>query len=175
MVGPHRPRGLNLASGPHADQADPTWVNVDQHSLPHWPRPPHVRANIHALPFPDATFTTAYIGHVLEHVEWAELPTLGAELRRVLTPDAEVMIVGPALDLAEQTSQPRWLLDDITEDPNRDGSGMTHAWTATVPLTLHAVSLLGLRHIRQVPVSTVTRPWPNPNCAPWQVAVSAHA
>jgi len=47
------------------------------------------------FPFEDASFDRAYVGHVLEHMPWNEVPGWLDKLTKVLSPSAEVMFVGP--------------------------------------------------------------------------------
>lgn len=170
--------GLNMACGSHADIADDTWLNVDHWSDPEWARKPDALASAAALPFRDQVFDRLYLGHFLEHLEWpGSVDAIGAELRRVCKPGAEVRIVGPALDLAIRTGQPESLLERIRKDDDwrtmhPPGSG--HAWTATVPLTVRAAGTAGFTDVKVIPVETVLAPeWPNPCTDPWQVALSA--
>lgn len=82
---------LNVGCGPH--RAD-GWVNTDLV----WTadiRPDIVVEPENPFPFEDAYLERAYLGHVLEHVPWHEVPAWLAELRRVLAPGAPVMFVGP--------------------------------------------------------------------------------
>lgn len=170
--------GLNIACGEHADKASPDWVSIDQWIGDDWVKRPHVLASATALPFCDDAFDRLYVGHFLEHLEWPSgLVSIGVELRRVCRPGAEVRVVGPAIDLAEQTDQPEWLLEAIRMDADwrtREPLGIAHAWTANVPLTVQAAELAGFTDVRVIPVQTVVPPeWPNASQAPWQVALSA--
>lgn len=161
-------RRLNIASGNHPSGA---WGwDVDLHFAA------DVQANVSTLPFPDATFTAAYMGHFLEHVPWEVMPSLLAEVRRVLVPGAVVAAVGPCIHLAIQTGQPPWLIDAILSDPRTVNiqPGVHHAWTPTEELTVAAMEWGGFTSVRAVPIAAVDRPeWPNPTTAPWQCAVLA--
>lgn len=161
-------RSLNLASGNHYQ---PEWgVNVDLYF------PADVKADAGVLPFRDGAFDRAYLGHFLEHVPWPAIPTLLAEVRRVMAPGSTVAAVGPCIHLAVATAQPRWLLEAILSDPRTvdDQPGIHHAWTPTEELTVVAMERGGFTDVRSVPVAAVDRPeWPNPTTAPWQCAVLA--
>lgn len=161
---------LTIGSGPHYA---PGWVNLDVASLPEWKTPPDVLASVYDMPFEDGTFSKIYLGHVLEHLMWATLPKALAEVRRVAVPGAEVVAVGPCIELARQTKQPQWLLDAIIAREGSEG-GFEHAWTPTAALTQEALEIGGLRQVKLVSVSEIRKPeWPNPSNALWQCAVKA--
>lgn len=161
---------LNFASGLHPTVL-PGWVNVDL--LWHGVTRPHVYADGFALPFHAGSFDAAYLGHVLEHIDFDVLPALGVELRRVLRPCAVVMTVGPDIDKARATNQPPSILESIADLYGGPGG---HKWVATEGLTVEACVRLGLIRVAAVDVAEVMSPdWPNPTCAPWQCAVVAVA
>ena len=157
--------GLNVSSGEHYC---PGWVNFDLLPQTHL----DLRADLFALPFPDETFAKVYAGHTLEHIAWGDIPNALVELRRVMTPDGELMVVGPDIERALLTNQPQWLLNAILVDGPESGPG-GHKWTATGLLTLLATCRV-FPGAYEVPIETVTRPaWPNPSLASWQCAVLA--
>jgi hypothetical protein len=157
---------LTVGSGDHYA---PGWVNIDVADQ----RPLDVRGDMLALPFRAATFEQIYLGHVLEHIPWKQIPGALHELRRVARGDARIMVVGPCLDLAVRSGQPRWLLDAIVA--HGDGPG-GHAWTPTAHLTRLALEAGGLPRVAPVPVAEVVPPaWPNPSRAEWQCAFAASA
>lgn len=157
---------LTIGSGPHYAEG---WVNLDVVSLPHWPKAPDVLASVYDMPFKDGEFKQIYLGHVLEHLEWDLIPDALREVKRVAAPGAKIVAVGPCMDLAIQTRQPAWLLEDIKEKEPHDG--LNHAWTPTAALTLQAMQTIFLNS-RLILVTKVKRPlWPNPSTAGWQCAV----
>lgn len=156
---------LNLGSGQWPTDL-PDWVNTD---LP-WEgvKPPDVWGDAFDLPFPDNTFEAAYVGHVLEHVEWDLIPVFLGELRRVLKTPALVMFVGPDIERARETGQPQSILDAITD---LNGGPGGHKWVATEALTVEAVERGGFAAVPW-PIANIAPPdWPNPTTAPWQCAV----
>lgn len=158
-------KGLNVSSGEHYC---PDWVNFDL--LPQTRL--DLRANLFALPFPAATFTKVYVGHTLEHLAWDDIPAALGELRRVMTPAGELMVVGPDIERALLTNQPQWLLNAIVVDGPQSGPG-GHKWTGTGLLTRLAVCPV-FPDAHEVPIETVTKPtWPNPTTVAWQCAVLA--
>lgn len=155
---------LNVGSGPHPC---PGWVNVDPYA-----EHADLRASIYALPLPSESVARVYLGHVLEHLPWDELPRALLEVGRVLRPGGQVMVVGPCLERAVATGQPTWLLEQIiARPPDPADPGAAHLWTPTELLTVLALELGGFT-ATPVPVGTVTRPaWPNTVTDPWQTAV----
>lgn len=157
-----------------------TWLNVacGHHYFPNWinfdltPEHEHLDlcADLLALPFPDGVFTKVYVGHTLEHLIWEEIPPALHELQRVMTPTAELMVVGPDIERALRTKQPQWLLDAIIAYDTATGP-WCHKWTATGLLTLIAVRTVFPNAV-EVPIASVTSPkWANPTTAEWQCAV----
>lgn len=170
--------GLNLGCGPHANVASAEWLNVDRYSLEHWPQPPHVIADVLAgLPFPDDHFDRAYIGHLLEHLEYeVEVPAALAEVWRVCEAGSRVMVVGPCYDKAVMLNSTDELLGMI-RPPKRDPGppGIHHRWLPTTEATLRAVRAFDPA-AEEVLVTGVAPPvWPNA-CpgALWQTAIYAH-
>lgn len=166
--------GLNLGSGPWYAEG---WTNVDLRDPDDGSRGPDVYASIFDLAaFEDGTFHRAYLGHVLEHLEWERIPDALAEVRRVLVPGGTVMVVGPCILRAIATRQPTDLLERILARPWGSGEGQEHAWTPTTAWTLQAMKEGGLEGVREIPVDQVVKPeWPNPSTASWQMAAFGFA
>lgn len=152
----------------------PGWINFDLNALPGW----HLDlvASMFDLPFGDDTCARAYVGHVLEHVPYADAPAALREIHRVLKPGGELLVVGPALDLAEAINAPQWLIDDIKEHVGND-DGLGHQWTATSTNTLDLVrSVFPRADFIPLGETGLRDGWPNRNTLPtsrWQVAVLA--
>jgi SAM-dependent methyltransferase len=164
---------LNLGPGNHYAEG---WLNVDKYDLPHHKRRPDLMVDVlEGLPLPDGSFSKAYAGHVLEHLPYAQVPQVIAECWRVLAPGGSLAVVGPCIELAIRTGQPRWLLRDIIANPTPEMPGLGHEWTPTALLTLIAVQRgIGLPVTELVSVEEITPPmWPNPSLAPWQCAILA--
>lgn len=156
---------LHLGSGEHPA---PGWLNVDVDPK----RPCQVLSDGFRLSFRSRTFRRVYLGHVLEHVRWENLPAFGAEIRRVSVPGARVAIVGPDIARAVKTDQPKDLLLAVIGE----GDGPeAHQWIATEEFTVRAAEACGLMNVRPVPVSSVAPPeWPNPAAYDsWQCAMLA--
>lgn len=171
---------LRLNLGPGAHYA-PDWVNIDRHDLPHHDHRPDVLHDILiGLPFDDASCEQVYAGHLLEHIPYDRVPALIAECWRVLALGGRLAVVGPDIEAAVRTKQPRWLLEDIVGAPTPDAPGLGHEWVCTAFTALWIVraglELVGAdpKAAELVPVESVTPPtWPNPSTAAWQFALLA--
>ena len=82
---------LNVGCGTHYAEG---WVNTDvwvsDTTRPDVQVDPDGR-----YPFPDATFDALYLGHVLEHMEWSNIPGFLDEMERLAAPRAWMLVVGP--------------------------------------------------------------------------------
>lgn len=88
---------LNVGCGPHYAEG---WVNTDVVRIEGVIEPDVVVDPDAPLPFLPESFDRAYVGHIIEHVPWDEVPTFLDALAEVLVPDAPVMFVGPDVDRA---------------------------------------------------------------------------
>lgn len=179
--------GLNLGSGEHSwfaaietggGERLTDWVNVDRYSLPHWKKPPDVVANVlDGLPFDDDYFDRAYLGHLLEHLEYNhEIPVMFRELRRVCKSGAPVRIVGPCVDKTVAKGYGQDLVKIMMPGTaNAHMPGLDHRWVPTTNATLRAVQLLLDPDAYEIDIGVVCMPaWPN--VAPdldWQCAIAA--
>ena len=66
------------------------------------------RGSLTALPYPDASFDRVLCLDVLEHLAYADQPRALAEIRRVLSPDGELLVSVP--NLADLQSRVHFLL-----------------------------------------------------------------
>lgn len=161
---PPYPKRLHMGSGVHYA---PGWLNVDSAIQDRQ----DMHADVYDLPLPDNYFLRIYLGHFLEHLEFDRIPDAMRELVRVATPDAVFGIVGPCYELALETNQPQWLLDDIIAHGPPPGG---HAWTATAQLTRKVLEQSGLI-VTPEPLGHLCQPnWPNPDhMSNWQCAMTA--
>lgn len=160
---------LNLGSGPHAWR-EPDVVNLDLYP----DDKPDICGTIYALPFKSRSFDCAYLGHVLEHLVWEDIPKALLELRRVLRKNAEICIVGPCMERAVKLAQPDWLLEQISARPHPEEPGIYHEWTPTTLLTKIAMQRGGLLDIKEIPMGETMRPLrANTVSAAWQCALVA--
>lgn len=100
------------------------WTNVDRTKVEGGPQPDIV-ASADSLPFEDGSIDYLYAGHVLEHIDLADIPSILAEFSRVLSEDGTLLVVGPDLDRALE-SYPE-AVDDIRYGGCR-WEGDEHLW-----------------------------------------------
>lgn len=158
---------LNLGSGPH--RAD-GWTNVDRQAA----YDPDVVASMLDLPFPDGIASQVYAGHVLEHLTYdEELPAALAEIRRVLDPGGELMVVGPCLDAARKIGADAETIRRIWPGDQHPGQpGACHEWPSTGAKTRTALEAAGFGTTELPPYSIAMR-WPIVSRVAWQFAIVA--
>lgn len=108
---------LNLGCGEFPLPLADGWLNLDADSSVH----PDVLATVPPLPFPDASADAIYMGHLLEHFEYAEGQALLAECYRVLAPGGTLTVVVPDT----RAIMRRWLGGAKTRQ--RDATGRPYA------------------------------------------------
>ena len=158
--------GINIGSGQHYADG---WLNVD--AIPtDKGRQPDMLLLIEDFMevFPEKAFKKAYVGHVLEHIRWSDLPYV---LDNIAYVAETVMVVGPCLDKAISRGEPQSLIDGIRAPEIIDYHPWSHKWNPTEERTAQAIRASGYEpHI--VDISTVKKPeWPNPTTAGWQCAM----
>jgi predicted SAM-dependent methyltransferase len=162
---------LNIGCGNH--RAPEPWVNVDQYIGAGVT--PDVVASADDLPFKDGSVQAAYVGHLLEHLEFdTELPETLREIRRVLASSGQVCFVGPDLDRAEASDDPEWraLIPSIRDGGNR-WPGDRHQWLSTATKTLKAVQDV-FPIAFEVPIRNLGYfRWPVVSEVEWQFAIVA--
>lgn len=160
---------VNLGSG---DYPAPDWTNIDAYPGVN----PDIVASVTApagLPFGDASVDAVYAGHVLEHIDPADLPAALAEIRRVLRPGGRFAAVGPDLDRIDPLASP-----DLYRQAGagHDGIGVNpyapHLWGCTEKQLLAYVQAV-FPDARAVPIADLDRFWPAVSRVWWQCAVEA--
>jgi len=162
---------LNAGCGQHKPEGW-TGVDIDPECKP------DVVASLTQLPFPDRSAERIFCSHVFEHLGYfSELPAALHELQRVLADDGELFIVGPDIERAVLTGEPRKLMESIIHWPDEYSRGwahkvepVAHAWTPTADFMEHALlqarfqfgSLTG--HLHDAP----RLGWPLANTEDWQ-------
>lgn len=151
--------GVNVGCGNHPQAG---WVNVDVCS----DVSPDVVAAGDRLPFASGTVDAVYLGHVLEHVRWADMVlAVLAEARRVLRSGGAVCVVGPDYDRAVAGGFDQATLDEIRYGAGRWVSDV-HLWCATGRWTGEAVRRV-FPAAAEVPVGDVDG-WPVVSRVGWQ-------
>lgn len=182
------PLWLNIGCGTH--RAPDPWVNVDvvDNDEVH---PDVLRDPDGPLPFDDGTAERVFAGHVFEHMAWPVVPEFLADIRRVLAPGGELLIVGPdvirAIRRWRDGDEPWEIVLTVLEHVHNYGFETFEQW----PNARHWWNCHEERMFRVVEQSgmfgTVERlspptevvwdgwlpPWPVVGIAPWQFAVRA--
>lgn len=154
---------LNIGCGQHYADG---WMNIDLHSDgPH----PDLVCSLLDLPFPDGSVERVYCGHVLEHIAREDMPQALSEVRRVLTDEGALVVVGPDIHLT-RLHEPV-LVDAVLNGGNR-WPGDEHRWVSTGDATLGYLLAAGfdayLTSIVDVPDD-----WPVVGRPLWQFAIYA--
>ena len=179
-------RSLNVGCGPHHAQG---WLNTDL------VRTDEIRPDVlvtadRPFPFESASFDRAYVGHVLEHVPWHEVPAWLDDLARVLVPGAPVLFVGPDSDAAIECyrtgTATRAQVDGIIEATSPyHGSELRwdadrHHWNCSGPRMAQALRGAGWLDVTDLEIVAgdllpALDDWPIVSRAPLQCAVSARS
>jgi hypothetical protein len=83
----------NVGCGPY--RAPAPWINLDCHEGDNVHPDVLVDAENPLGGFEPGTVERVYLGHVLEHVPWPEVPLFLQQLDDKLTPGGEICVVGP--------------------------------------------------------------------------------
>lgn len=150
------------------------WYNVDHEPCPYG-RDETVDLT-RELPPSFRDVTHVYAGHVLEHLSLEQCRDLLVQLRGRMTPDGQIMVVGPDVELAQHACMGRWhSLDQIHHGAAR-WPGDEHRWDCTTALVTGLLTDAGWRDVTDVGIAHVDLFWPVADREPlWQLAVSALA
>lgn len=128
------------------------WVNIDTHRG--GPVQPDFVCSALGLIWDDGTFDRVYLGHVLEHITWDDVPRALAEVRRVLKPEGRMAATGP--------------------NDGRDGAGRwpgdEHQWECTASRMLEVIQTV---FPDAVLVERLPDEWPVVAHVDWQCSVLA--
>lgn len=145
-------------------------------------------------PFDDDTFDAVFLGHVLEHVPWPEVPTFLREMSRIAKPGAPMLAVGPdsvrTLQLWREGRIPDWLIEAVLEHQEIDPEdpsvpfwpGAAHHWNCHEERVVKVLTHVGFQQMCSVadllPYTDGWRDpdvrainWPVTGWAGWQFAV----
>lgn len=157
---------LNIGCGEWYAQG---WTNVDRTKVVGGPQP-DVVAFSNDLPFRKSSATHVYAGHVLEHIDYDDVPATLAEFKRVLRKAGELLIVGPDLDRAIE-SFPE-MVEEIRTGGNR-WEGDAHLWESTEVKTVELLLEAGFK-VKEIPIADVDLAiWPVTSQIGWQFAILA--
>lgn len=177
---------VNIGCGPH--RARKPWINVDRVYLPGEIEPDVVNPSGWPLGLLDHveqhSVTHVYMGHVLEHVPWDDVPTFLAGLHDLLAPDGQICVVGPDVYRAikgYREGTVAWsLVVACLEGPNPQidslesaHDGARHQWNATEERVMQAVTAAGFVEVEAVEPRMLDGVWPLVSPVGWQCAVTA--
>jgi SAM-dependent methyltransferase len=164
----HREKGtkilrdrLNVGCGPFYAEG---WWNTD---FVHDDvvKPDQVVTPGRPFPFPDAAFTAAFAGHVLEHVWWDEVIPFLRELKRVVKRGGSVCVLGPdskkvieaavrARDKKAAVSKVWEIIEDYqhhqVEMAHQDRTGLCHLWNCYESRVVDVMNGAGFKDVRAV-------------------------
>lgn len=176
---------LNVGAGTH--NAPSPWVNVDVTEQPDV-HPDVIVEPGEPLPWGDNTVERIFAGHVLEHMPWPD--TLGylLDLRRVLQPGGELLVVGPdvlrCIERYKHGLEPWEMIHSVLEYHDRntgfetsDWPNARHWWNCWETRVLEVVEQAGFVDVTPIPPpdgvywADGIPGWPVVGWAPWQCAV----
>ena len=176
------------------------WTNVDIWEDDNT-KPDIVASAGEPYPFEDDYFDAVYLGHVIEHIDWSDVPSFLLDMNRVAKPDAPILIVGPdvlkTIQLWKEGKEPWHMVlstmehQDVNWQPGREHEwwdGATHHWNCHHERVVDMLEGLGIMDITDVyneipnnpsgkqwhdPVTGIT--WPVVGKHHWQMAVLVRA
>jgi SAM-dependent methyltransferase len=185
---------VNVGPGPY--NAPEPWVNADVADN-EWVHPDVVvaDADFPLADWPDNSVQRVYLGHVVEHVPWDEIPSFLTDIRRALTPGGEVCVVGPDVlkvirRWKDNLDAEGWeLVESVMENPwdrcYEGGYGLKvgeepkwknarHWWNCYEARVVYALEQAGYRDVTPLPITPdALAGWPVVAHTPWQCAVRA--
>lgn len=164
---------LNIGSGDRYAQG---WHNVDHEGSPH---PVDATVDItRKLPWEPDSILHVYMGHVLEHITYAQARAFLKRLRPLVQKHGQILIVGPDVDVARELEKRGELdvtLDSLVNGGNR-WSGDVHRWECTAEKIEKLLHDTGWTDIQRVKVAETALFWPVADRGPvWQCAVTARS
>lgn len=150
---------LNAGCGTHYADG---WVNTDS-----WEEA-NTRPDVKVVPgepypFPDNHFDAVYLGHVLEHIDWSDVPAFLLDMNRVAKTGAPILIVGPdvlkTIQLWKEGKEPWHMVlstmehQDVNYQPDREHEwwdGATHHWNCHNQRVLELLEDIGFTDISDV-------------------------
>lgn len=174
---------LNYGSGPWPAPAP--WLNADVVENDEI-KPDLIIDPDLPLPFESGSVERVYLGHVLEHIPWDQIPAKLADIRRVLADDGEVLVVGPdvyrTIERYKTGDEPWNIVVAVLEDAvhfqpvEGDWPGARHAFNAHEARIVGALTAAGFSNVRALDLDE-TNPefadFPVTSFARWQCAVKA--
>lgn len=166
---------LNAGCGTHYAEG---WTNTDL--VANANTEPDILVTLEdPFPFPDDSAEQVYLGHVLEHCEWAKVPAFLAEVRRVLQPGGELLATGPdvyrVIEHWRRGREPWALVVSAMEHQELPGTSdwpnALHFWNCHEARLVAVIEQAGFVQVK--PWVDPPSGWPVVNWSHWQCAVSA--
>jgi SAM-dependent methyltransferase len=106
---------LNAGCGTHYAKG---WVNTDTWVTDTTTPDVQVKPG-EPYPFPDDHFDAVFLGHVLEHIPWAQVPAFLKDMQRITKPGAPVLVCGPdvyrTIQRWSKGMEPWWMVQSVME------------------------------------------------------------
>ena len=176
------------------------WTNVDIWEDDNT-KPDIVASAGEPYPFEDNYFDAVYLGHVIEHIDWSDVPAFLLDMNRVAKPDAPILIVGPdvlkTIQLWKEGKEPWHMVlstmehQDVNWQPGREHEwwdGATHHWNCHTERVLDLLQDVGFTDVvdlyNEIPnnpsgkewYDSVTKiTWPVVGKHHWQFALQVRA
>lgn len=160
---------LNAGCGTHYADG---WVNTDTWSGGDTKPDVLVEPN-KPYPFEDNHFDAVFLGHVLEHIPWADVPNFLRDMKRIAKPDAPFLVCGPdvfkTIKRWAEGKEPWHMVTSTMEHQSSidsDGwNGAPHHWNChhnRVVNLLEAVGFTDIKNIADViPKNASGKGWEN--------------
>lgn len=129
---------LNAGCGTHYADG---WVNTDVWDDGSTTRPDIKVEPGQPYPFEDNFFDAVFLGHVLEHMSWVDVPMFLKDMKRIAKPDARFLVCGPdvlrTIQRWKENQEPWHMVlstmehQDINTQPEREHlwwDGAAHHW-----------------------------------------------
>ena len=150
---------LNAGCGTHYVKG---WVNTDVWASD-TTKPDVVVEPGKPYPFEDNYFDAAFLGHVLEHIPWPEVPPFLDDISRVVKPGAPILVVGPdvykTIKRWKDGQEPWWMIESVLEhqdmnwQPDRTEEwwdGAHHHWNCHESRIEKLLTMSGFTNIENV-------------------------
>lgn len=164
---------LNAGCGTHYAKG---WVNTDVWDDGITTKPDIKVEPGKPYPFPDNHFDAVFLGHVIEHIAWPDVPAFLLDMKRIAKPGAKFLVCGPdVLKTIQRWAQglEPWEMvlstmehQDINAQPEREHlwwDGASHHWNCHHERVVTLLESTGFTDIVDVfdviPKNTMGKEW----------------
>ena len=153
------------------------WINTDVWEDENT-KPDLVVKSGEPYPFPDNHFDAIFLGHVLEHIDWDDVPVFLMDMKRIVKPEAPILVVGPdvikTIKLWAEGKEPWHMVlstmehADINYQPNREAEwwdGAAHKWNCheeRLKALFHALDFSWEDIYHEIPNDPSQKSWYDP-------------